>query len=76
MGSPCAFWGKDGPKASRVENGGDKEEGKDGKVGDKKEAFPYMNDGESVVRLHRMLYWWRVGTVLAKIMRVVGAIGV
>lgn len=37
--------------------------------------FPRVNDGESVVKLHGMLYWWRLGTVLAKGVGVLGAIG-
>lgn len=52
------------------------EEGKGGESGDDREAFPHVNDGESVVKLHKMLYWWRLGTALAKMMGIVAAIGV
>lgn len=40
------------------------------------EPFPHVNDGTSVVELHKMLYWWRLGTVAAKTAGLVGAVAV
>lgn len=37
------------------------------------EPFPKVNDGPSLLSLHSRLYWWRVGTVLAKISGIAGA---
>ena len=69
----CNFLGKDIPIASVVE-------GTEGTSVDghnrEKEPFPKVNDGASVVKVHGMLYWWRLGTVVMKMLGTVGAIGV
>jgi hypothetical protein len=40
------------------------------------QPYPRINDGDSVVKLHEKLYWWRVGTVVVKAGRLFGAVAV
>ncbi|KAH8687909.1 NAD dependent epimerase/dehydratase [Tricladium varicosporioides] len=37
--------------------------------------YPRVNDGEEVVRLHKMVYWWRLVTVVVKNLGIVGMVG-
>lgn len=38
------------------------------------EPYPRVNDGDSVVKLHKMVYWWRLMTVLVKGSGMMGAV--
>ena len=40
------------------------------------EPYPRINDGKHVVKVHKMVYWWRLVTVLVKMGGMVGAAGI